>query len=163
MRFAIDQRFAHPPAAVAAAYADPGLYQALQDLPKLSPPELLAHEVDGDTVALQLRYRFDGDLSSAARAVLDPDRLSWVEHSRHHVTAGAGTFRMVPDHYGDRFRCDGTFRVEPLDGGSRRRVEGDLRVRAPLVAGAVERAIISGLREHLDGEVAIVDAYLAGP
>ena len=39
--------------------------------------------------------------------------------------------------------------------------EGEIRVKALLVAGAVEGAIVSGLREHLDDEVAVVDAFLA--
>jgi hypothetical protein len=35
-------------------------------------------------------------------------------------------------------------------------------VKALIVGGAVERAIVSGLREHLAAEVAAVDRYLAG-
>lgn len=162
MRFSVEQVFSHPPDEVAGALADPALHAALQGLPKLSRPELVAHEVHGERVELHLRYRFSGELSPAARAVLDPARLSWVERSIHDLTARSGSFTMLPDHYGDRFRCQGTFLVEPAGSGSRRRCEGDLRVRAPLVAGAVERAIVSGLREHLDAQVAIVDAFLDG-
>ena len=37
-----------------------------------------AYEASGDEVLLQIRYRFNGQLSAAARAVLDPERLTWV-------------------------------------------------------------------------------------
>jgi hypothetical protein len=160
MRFTIDQRFAASPDDVARAYADPALYEALQGLTKMSRPEVLAHEVDGDVVRMQVRYRFAGDLSPAARAVLDPARLTWVEHSSHDLGARTTTFTMVADHYRDRFRCSGSYRFEPDGAGTRRHCEGDIKVQALLVAGAVEGAIVSGLREHLDDEVGIVERYL---
>lgn len=162
MRFTIDQRFRGAPDAVAAAYADPALYASFQDLPKMSRPEVLHHERIGDSVLLQIRYRFTGHLSSAARAVLDPARLTWVEHARHDLESRSTTFEMIPDHYADRFTCSGTYRFESDGTGARRHCEGEIRVRALLVAGAVEGAIVSGLREHLGEEVAIVDALLAG-
>lgn len=163
MRFAVDQRFAAPPDAVARAYADPALYAALVGLPKLADPRVLAHEVDGDHVSLQVRYRFGGELSAAARAVLDPSRLTWVDHAEHDLATRTTTFRMVPDHYGDRFRCSGTYRFEADGAGTVRRCTGELRVRALLVAGAVEHAIVSGLREHLADEVPVVESFLADP
>jgi hypothetical protein len=163
MRFTVDQRFGAPASAVARAFADPALYDAFQGLPKLSRPEVLHHAVAGDEVTLQIRYRFTGDLSPAARAVLDPARLTWVEHATHDLAARTTTFEMVPDHYADRFRCRGTYRFEE-DGNERtswRRGEAEIKVRAPLVGAAVERAIVSGLREHLDAEVPVVEAFLA--
>ena len=161
MRFAIDQRFTGRRDDVARAYADPDLYVALQTLPKLSQPEVVSHAVDGDTVTLEVRYRFAGELSSAARAVIDPARLTWVEHSVHDLATFSTSFTMLPDHYADRFRCSGTYRFLAVDGGTSRRGEGDLRVKVLLVAGAVEGAIVSGLEEHLVDEVPIVDAFVA--
>ena len=162
MRFTIDQRFSAAPDAVAQAFADPDLYVAFQELPKMSRPEVLSHESHDDEVLLQIRYRFSGNLSPAARAVLDPARLTWVEHATHDLASRTTTFRMVPDHYGDRFRCSGSYRFEADGTGTRRHCEGDIKVRALLVAGAVENAIVSGLREHLADEVAVVDAFLKG-
>lgn len=161
MRFTIDQRFTAGPDAVARAYTDPALYLAFQGLPKMSRPDVLAHIADGDMVSMQIRYRFSGDLSAAARAVLDPKRLTWVEHSTHDLAKRTTAFTMVPDHYQDRFRCSGTYRFDPDGGGTVRHCEGEIRVKALLVAGAVEGAIVSGLREHLEDEVAVVDAFLA--
>ena len=147
---------------MARAYADPALYVALVGLPKLSQPDVVAHAIDGHTVELQVRYRFGGELSSAARAVIDPNRLTWVERSIHDLAQRRTTFTLVPDHYADRFRCSGSYVFEPTDTGCRRRGEGDLRVKALLVAGAVEGAIVSGLEEHLDDEVSVVEAFVAG-
>lgn len=162
MKFSIEQRFAADVDAVARAYADPELYVALVGLPKLSQPEVLGHEADGDTVVLQVRYRFGGDLSPAARAVIDPARLTWVERSTHDLADHSATFIMVPDHYGDRFSCEGSYRFDPVDGGCRRRGQGDVRVKALLVGGAVEGAIVSGLQEHLVDEVPVVEAFVNG-
>jgi hypothetical protein len=161
MRFTIDQRYAGPPEAVARAYADPELYARQEDGPKLGRPEVVAHEVDGDTVRLQVRYRFRGELSAAARAILDPSRLSWVEHSEHDLVACTSTFVLRPDSYADRFRCEGSLRILASDGGSRRQGTGELRVRAPLMAGTVERTLIGDLQDHLSAEVAFVDAFVA--
>jgi hypothetical protein len=161
VRFSIEQRFAADVDAVARAYADPALYVALVGLRKLSQPQVVRHEVDGDTVELQVRYRFGGDLSPAARAVIDPARLTWVERSIHDLARHHTTFTMLPDHYADRFQCSGSYRFEPTDAGCCRRGEGDLRVKALLVGGAVEGAIVSGLQEHLVDEVPVVEAFVA--
>lgn len=161
MKFSVEQRFDALADQVARALADPQLYEALPDLPKLSRPELVAHDVRGDVVHLALRYQFDGELSSAARAVVDPARLTWVERSTHDLATRTGTYTMEPDHYADRFRCNGTFRCVEAGTGCRRVVDGDLRVRVPLVGGAVERAIVSGLHEHLDQQAPAVVAHLS--
>jgi len=161
VRFTIEQQFAAPVDAVARAYADPDLYATFVGMRKLSRPELLQHEVSGEVVQLDVRYRFAGELSPAARAVIDPARLSWVERSTHDLAQRRTRFTMVPDHHRDRFRCEGTYRFEALDGAScARHGEGDLRVKAFLVAQAVEGAIVSGLEEHLADEVPIVEAFV---
>lgn len=162
MRFATEQRYPAAPEEVAAAYAEPALYESFHGLSRLSQPEVLEHRVDGERVILHLRYRFAGPLSPAAQAVLDPRRLSWVEESTHRLDERTTAFTMVPDHYGDRFSCQGRYRFEAIDGGAIRRGEGDLRVRALIVGSAVEAAIVSGLREHLEEETPLVAAYLSG-
>lgn len=157
----MEQRFDAPPELVARAYADPRLYEAFDGLPKMSRPEVVAHETTGDEVRLQIRYRFSGELSAAARAVLDPERLTWVEHAVHDLSSLTTTFEMVPDHYEGRFRCTGSYAFEADGTGTLRRCQGDIKVKALLVGGAVENAIVSGLREHLRDEVSVVTAFLA--
>lgn len=162
MDFTVDQVFAAGGDALARAYASPELYERLVGLPKLDTPEVLDHRVDGTTVRLDIRYRFVGELSPAVTAVIDPRRLTWVEHSVHDLAARQIRYRMQPDHYSDRLQSSGTCAItDRTNGGSVRTVTGALKVKALIVGGAVERAIVSGLREHLAGEVPVVEQYVA--
>jgi hypothetical protein len=160
VRFFIEQRFTAPLEKVESAYCSPELLATLATLPKVGGAELLDQRVEGDQVAQRVRYRFTGELNSAVTAVVDPDRLSWVEESlldrRSHVT----TWHIVPDHYGSRLSCKGTFRLEESAGTTRRLTDGELKVHFPLVGGRVERAIVSGLEEHAVAEQEAVQAFL---
>jgi uncharacterized protein DUF2505 len=161
MDFTVTQRLSASADAVALAYASPDLYEHMVGLAKLGTPDVLDRRVDNDLVHLQVRYRFVGDLSPAVTAVVDPRRLSWVEHSTHDLGARTVRYRLVPDHYADRLQSSGSCTIEPDGDGSVRTVIGRLKVRALVVGGAVERAIVSGLREHLADEVAVVERYVA--
>jgi hypothetical protein len=166
VEFLIEQAYAADPDEVARAYTEPDLYHLIGAMSSLGRPDVLGHAVEADgKVLLEVRYRFAGELNAAARAALDPEKLSWVEHSTHEVARRHVDYRFVPDHYGDRFRASGkcTTRRGP-HGGAVRTVEGSVRVKVPLVGRAVERAIVSGLREHLASETAAVERFLAdGP
>jgi hypothetical protein len=162
MDFTVIQAFAASTDAVARAYASPELYEHLVGLPKLGAPEVIECRDDNDLVHLQVRYRFVGELSPAVTAVVDPRRLSWVEHSTHDLAAHTVRYRLVPDHYADRLQSSGSCSIEPQSDGSVRTVTGRLKVRALVVGGAVERAIVSGLREHLAAEVAVVERFVDG-
>jgi Protein of unknown function (DUF2505) len=162
VRFRITTPYDADPDAVARAYADPALYEAFAGLPRADRPDVLEHRVDGTTAMLRVRWQFTAPLSPAVRAVIDPDRLSWVEESNHDLIRRRVTFRMVPDHYPDRLTCTGEYRFEADGTGSARVVEGDLRVKAPFVARAIENAIASGLEEQLASERPIVEAFVAG-
>jgi len=163
VRFTVDQVLRTDPDATARAFADPALYDGFASLPKVSRPEVLSCERDGDLVRLRIRYRFAGELSSAARAVIDPDRLTWVDESVHDVARRHVRFELHPDHYAQRLRCRGEYRIEPTPDGCRRRATIDLDVSAPLVRRAVEAAIASGLREHLADEAVVVEEHLSRP
>lgn len=161
MRFTVEQRFGTGADETARAFTEPELYAGFAALPKVSVPDVLACDRDGDLVRLRIRYRFAGQLSSAARAVIDPSKLTWVDESVHDLAARRVRFTLRPDHYGDRFRGSGDYRIEPVGDGCRRHATIDVEVSARFVGGAVERAIASGLREHLADETEVVEAYLA--
>ena len=161
MDFTVTQDFAADADAVARAYASPDLYPRLTGLAKLGTPEVVDSHADGDRVELQVRYRFVGRLSPAVTAVIDPRRLTWVEHSSHDLTARTVTYRLVPDHYPDRLQSSGSCTIEPSGAGCTRTVAGRLKVKALVVGPSVERAIVSGLREHLADEISVVDRYVA--
>jgi hypothetical protein len=165
MRFELTQRFHAAPDDVAAAFCDPAYYEALAAVPGLGAPAVVSRDVDGDLVHLRVRYRFTGELSSAARAVLDPAKLIWIDDSHHDLAARKVTFRMLPEHYADRFKASGSYRFEAADGDTVtvRRADGEIKVKAPFVGGAVEKAIVSGLRERLDAEIPVLERFLAAP
>jgi hypothetical protein len=115
-------------------------------------------------VHLSIRFRFTGDLSPAVVRVVDPARLSWVEESVHDLEHHTVTFHMKPDNYADRLRFEGSCRLEAVgDRRTLRVAEGEVAVRVPIVGRAVEGAIVSGLREHLAGEVEVVERLVAEP
>ena len=168
MRFQIEQKIAGPVDAVARMYTEPRFYELVGELPKLGKPEVLDRREDGSVVHLSVRYRFIGHLSPAVTKFVDPAKLSWVEESAHELENHTVTFRMKPDNYADRLQSQGSSRYQAADDGvTRRLTEGDLAVKLPLLmgggrtGGAVERAIVSGLRDHLAGEVEVVERLLA--
>lgn len=148
MRFSLEQVFPGPLERVEAALLDPAFLTRMATLPKLGAPELLDVTENGTSVRRRVRYRFSGDLSPAVTAVVDPAKLTWVEDATVDRVSHRTTFRIVPDHYANRLKCNGTFVLEDVPGGVRRRLDADLRVSFPLVGGKVERAIVSGLRDH---------------
>ncbi|HZQ84158.1 MAG TPA: DUF2505 family protein [Acidimicrobiales bacterium] len=148
MRFSVEQVLPGPVERVEDALLDPAFLTLMASLPKLGAPQLLDLTENGTTVRRRVRYRFAGDLSPAVTAVVDPAKLTWVEDATVDRVSHRTTFRILPDHYGNRLKCSGTFRLEEVPGGVRRVLDGDLRVSFPLVGGKVERAIVSGLREH---------------
>jgi hypothetical protein len=161
VRFRIDQRFAGVLYAVEAAFVDPAFLEQLSRLPKLGQPRLLDQRADGDLVHQRVHYAFAGDLSPAVTAVVDPAKLTWVEESTLDRRTHRTTFRIVPDHYRDRLQASGSFALSADGPATRRVAEGDVKVRFPLVGGRVERAIVSGLREHAEMEEQVMADWLA--
>lgn len=161
MRFRIEQRLPASVEAVEAALIDPTFLDELARLPRLGRPELVADQRDGDLVEREIRYRFAGELSGAVTAVVDPDRLTWIEESQLDRTTHVTQWVIRPDHYADRLRCSGTFTLIADGEGTRRVAEGELKVSFPLVGGRVERAIVSGMEDHAEAEAAALIAWLA--
>ena len=162
MRFHIEQDFAGSLDAVEAAFLDPDLLARMGQLPKLGQPDLLSQDDDGAVVHRRVRYRFGGELSSAVRKVIDPARLTWVEDSVLERSTHRTTWTIRPDQYADRLKASGTFSLQPLGPDRTRRIaEGEVRVSFPVVGSRVERAIVSGLEEHADLEVGVVNDWLA--
>jgi len=163
VRFDLTQTIAAPVDVVARAYASAELYEVLGGTDKLGPPDVLDRTEAGDTVTLRIRYQFVGDLSPAVTAVVDPKKLTWVEESVHDLAARSVAVTLHPDHYADRLRCTGRYGYTAKgDEATVRQVNGDLKVKVLFVAGQVEKALVSGLKEHLEAEAPQVEAYLKG-
>lgn len=163
MRFEVTQTITAGIDEVLDAYLDPTWYEAAAALPRLGTPEVLEIRRDGDHATTRVRYRFTGDLSPAVTAVVDPRKLSWIEDAEHDLAAGSAAFVLLPDHYPSLLSCRGNVDVREADDGSTiRRIRADLRVKVLLVGGQVERAIVSGLTEHLQAEGALMSEWIAG-
>jgi hypothetical protein len=161
MEFVVEQPIAASRDDVEAAFLDPDFYRALGEIPDIAPPEVVdRHERDGVT-ELALRYRFTGHLAPAVKAVLDPNKLVWVQESTIDHHSHRTTFKMKPEHYGSRLECSGVYVFEPAaDGSTVQRLTGRVKVHFPLVGGTVERAIVNGLKEHIASEAAIVERWI---
>ena len=94
--------------------------------------------------------------------MLDPARLTWVERTharprRAHRRRSSSAPTTTPTGSGPRARSASSRSTA----ASRRLLAGELKVRAPLVGGTVERTLVADLQDHLRGEVAVVEAFLA--
>ena len=162
MRFRLEQRIPASPDELQAAVIEPDYFERLATLPKLGSPELLSQDHTDDCVVQRVRYAFVGELSSAVRKVVDPDRLTWVEESEIELSARTTRFKIDPDHYGSMLSASGVIQViDDGEGGSVRTASGELTVRVPLVGSKVERAIVAGMEEHAAAEEAALRAWLA--
>jgi Protein of unknown function (DUF2505) len=160
VRFEVVQSISAPREAVLLAVVDPRLYESMGSTKGLAPPTVLACDDDGDLAVLRIRYRFEGNLSRAVRAVLDPEKMTWVVELKVKRSKYRAKFRMLPDHYPDRIECAGTYRFEEDGAGTEQIIKGDLVVHAPLFAGAVERSILGGLRDHMVEEAEALEKFV---
>ncbi len=167
VQFTADQQYAGPPDAVMALLTDPAFYAQLEGLTKVAPPEVLDRVVDGSTVQMQIRYRFIASLPSAATAILDPARLTWIDDTTYDLAAGSSRTVLRPDHYPDRLQASATTTFVAKPGPSSadpeqtvRAVRGTFKVKVPLVGGKVEKALASGLIEHIAEEAAVAATLL---
>ena len=162
MDFRIEQQFGLPVEEVEDILCDPDFIDAMAQLPKLGRPQLLDRDEHGETVHMRVRYAFVGELSSAVRRVVDPARLTWVQDETIDRRTHRSRFTILPDHYAGLLRCDGRFTLTAEgDGRTLRTADGHIQVTVPLVGGKVERAIVSGMREHADAEAELVESWIS--
>lgn len=161
MRFHLEQPLPARVDEVIDVLVDADFLASLSELPKLGRPEVLEQRSDGELVHQRVRYRFSGDLSPAVTAVVDPSKLIWVHETTYDRSSGSATFRVVPEHYADRLQAGGSYRFSTTGTDTCIRIaDGELTVRFPLVGRKVERAIVSGLEEHIDQEAVLLRRWL---
>jgi hypothetical protein len=162
VRFSAEHDFAASRARVVDVWCDPEFHRGL-DLPDLSRPDLLAHDVDGTTRVVRLRYEYTGQLDPAARKIVGNRKLTWIQELRIDTASYTGALTFSVDQGGDRLNGDATVALTTNDGDehTRRSIAGDLRVRVPLIGGAAERRIVPGVVRRLDVEAAALATELA--
>jgi len=161
MKFDVKQRFDADPAAVIACYSSAETYDALPQFGRIKRLGSADRRENGSQVVVRLHYQFAADLPTAALAVIDPDRLTWVEETTYDLGALTARTRLLPDHYASKMEASAAARFADSGDGSVRHVIGSLKVRVLLVGGQVERAIVEGLTEHLDEEAKLIAEILA--
>ena len=161
MDFTIEQSLAGAPGTVQDVLLDPAFIAARAQLPKLGDAELLECTRDDTSAHLRVRLRFTADLSPAVTAVIDPQKLTWVDDARFDLAALQADHTIEPDNYADRLTS--TYQsVLATDGpGTRRVLTGTVKVRMLLVGGKVEGAIVSGLRDYAVSEAELLNSWLA--
>ena len=128
MKFDVQQRYEAPAHDVMALYCDVGTYESLPEFGKISRPVVLDRNELGSSVTLRLRYRFTAELPAAALAVIDPERLTWIDETVYDFDAMTATTRLLPDHYASKLTASATASYLPTAGGDSaiRRVTGDV-------------------------------------
>ncbi len=159
MRFETRDVLSATPDAVLAALCDAGFWASVGQLPATHAPEVVGIEERGGEVRTRLRYRFRGDLPRAVTAVVDPQRLSWVEDTLWDRDAFEGHTTILPDHYPDKLHATAVSRLLADRDGCVRVGSGDVAVRVPIVGRQAERPIVSGLRDNLAALATLVDEW----
>lgn len=159
MRFSVTQPLEVSREEAEQAMVDPDFYASLGAMDNIGTPEILAVKKENGTVRLSVRYHFTGHLARPARAVLDPEKMTWVIESVMHFDQHRAEFRMLPDHYADRLECSGEYRFLQDGKAAVQVIDGELRAHVPLVAGAVERAIVMGLRQHMTEQARLLSEW----
>jgi len=160
MDFVIEQQLPGTPDAVEHVLLDAAFVAARTTLPNLGDPELLESSIDGSRARQRTRFRFTGELSSAVTAVIDADKLTWVDDATYDLETHTAEHRVLPDHYADRLHCSYRATIAADVRGSRRALDGALKVKMLLVGGKVEGAIVSGLREYAAAEAELLADWL---
>lgn len=162
MRFSVTQTYPTSRDEVLGLYTGTEMWPQLSGFTKVSAPEVVDRREAGSRVTLRLRYRFIADLPAAATAVIDPRKLAWVEETVTDLDRGTATVKFRPEHYADKLSASAQVQYAEAGSSTTRRVQGDLKVNVFLVGSQVERAITSGLSEHLAEEERSVLKLLAG-
>jgi hypothetical protein len=155
VKFSIRQPVAVSPARAMAAYGSPTFYEGRPARDDIEVREVVRHEETPGRVLLEVRFAFTGSVSPAVRAVIDPQKMSWITRTELRLAEGRSGWTVLPDHYSDRLSASGTYRFEETGPGACEvEVEGDLRVRVPIVGRSVEKVIVGDLRAYIADEVA---------
>jgi hypothetical protein len=168
MDFTVTQRFPAPTDDVLALYTDPEFFVSLPPSEKLATPELVTHQRNGNSVNLQLRYRFIGQLPSAVLRFVEPTRLTWVEDTTIDVMSASSSSALIPDNYPDLLRASASATFASTSSGvstgtsngagggpsTTRTITGRVSVPVPIFGRKVEGAIVEGLTDYLHAEAA---------
>ena len=154
VKFSATQPFPPEAGDVLDLYSNPATWSRLPQFERVRIAEVLDSAGTAARPVTRVRYRFIADLPAAARAVVDPSKLTWVEETTYDLENRTSKMRFLPDQYASKIEASATatFSAPTFETGVVRSVSGQLRVKVLLVGGQVEQAIVSGLKEYLSEE-----------
>jgi Protein of unknown function (DUF2505) len=162
--FSFDRAVDVSPEVALCAYGEPSFYEGREQVENISVLEVVDHQDLDTTVLIAVRFKFTGSVSAAVKAVIDPNKMSWVTRTEVLLEERRTTYTVLPDHYPDRLTSSGSFVF--ADGATPNSavitVAGELKVHVPIVGRTVERTIESGLHSYIEKEVASLPAFAAG-
>jgi hypothetical protein len=145
-----------------AALLDPGFYASLVGLEGISAPELCSIEASDGHVRAVVGYRFSGELSGPAAAILDPAKLSWAQITDTDLATRRTEVTMAPDNYANLLSFSGWYEIRPVgDGSCVQHLEATLTVHLPLLGRLAERALAGSVRKNLGDTAALLGRYVA--
>jgi hypothetical protein len=155
VKFTVKETAQVSPEAAMAAYGNPAFFEGRPPRDNTAVLGVVSRQDTGSSVIIEVRFQFSGSLPPLARAVIDPTKMSWITRTEILPDERRSTFTILPDHYPDRLTASGTFNFAdgPDPGTCTVSVAGDLRLHIPLVGGAGERVIVSGMRSYIAHEV----------
>jgi Protein of unknown function (DUF2505) len=163
MRISVDQPIATSVEDARSAFLDAAFYKSLGELPGISAPEVRMFSAGPERARIELGYRFAGELNGAAKAILDPGKLTWSQVTEVDLSNGRSEVQMVPDNYGKLFSFTGWYELRPTDDGHcSQHFEGDLVVRVPLLGPLAERALAGSVRDNIASTAHLIERYVAG-
>jgi hypothetical protein len=164
VNFSFDRSVAVSPEVALCAYGEPSFYDGRTPVNHISVIEVVSHEDNDTTLLIEVRFKFTGSVSAAVKAVIDPDKMSWVTRTEVLLEERRTNFTVRPDHYPDRLTSSGSFVFAdgPTPNSAVITVAGQLKVHVPIVGRTVERTIESGLHAYIEQEVATLPAFAAG-
>lgn len=161
MNFSFDQAVDVSPEVAMCAYGEPSFYDGRAPVDNISVIEVVDHQDNDTTILIAVRFKFTGSVSAAVKAIIDPDKMSWVTRTEVLLEERRTNFTVMPDHYPDRLTSTGSYTF--ADGTTRNSavitVAGELKVHVPIVGRTVERTIESGLHAYIEKEVASLPAF----
>jgi hypothetical protein len=158
--FALEQELDGSPERVLDLLLDRSFLEARGGLPKIGASELLELSRDATTARVRVRMRFTGELAPAVTRIVDPAKLTWVDDATFVLATCGARHEIQPDNYADRLACRYDDVLHDDRGRTRRVLTGKVEVRAFLVGGKVEGAIVSGLREYALAEAGLLNEWL---
>lgn len=164
MDFEISHTFDAPREVVEEAMFDESLTPfLLRNMTLVTQIELKEKVENGATVRRKVRYTPVPMIRKIGPTPVEPEWMSWVEHSEFDRTRHQMEFENVPvvRHIAELMEQRGTIRFEAMGSDKTRRIVGGvLRIRFPILGRVAERIIYPNAEKILDEEAKWFNAYL---